>query len=308
MSDEIVPYSPDLPAVPDHGGAVSIPDYSNVPAQVRDAFTPSPYGTSDHAPAPYQPGPGATGSKAFGVPLPAGITPASALGGLEDLGNAFRIYARRNNIERNATETAIAWVMGNALRPVPRHVERRHGYDLGGVPVDGALELFANAMHEAGVSHADFTGMRKFYGNLARQAPVQPSAGRYGGTAVSDADYDRAVERSEADAEACATALKIRWGDEYVSRLRTVKQHVASLPAAQRDMLETSITADGVAALNQPSLIEQLYLQAVGGQPANLQAEIAEIESVLRNQPTKYWKSANMQERYRYLLSLRDGN
>lgn len=305
MSDELVPYSPDLPAVPDAGGAVSIPDYSNVPALAPDEFVPS-Y-NDDGRGGNYHDN--AEGQSYFGTPISA---PPEQVQQLVDgvVGTMFAELSK-TDIDLGKLSASARWLQTEALKPIADEPVR-HNYRVpaGFSQQDRApLNRYLNFAARIGMSQRDVTAILTAYVALGQrmqaQAAKQPTAGRYGGTAVSDAAYDAAVERSEDDAQACEAALREKWGVEFVSRLRMVKRHVAGLPAQQREMLETSILDSGVAALNHPAVIERLYHEAVGGQPADLAGEIASIEHVMRTDRRRYNADLKLQERLRFLYGQR---
>lgn len=309
MSDDLIPYSPDLPAVPDHGGAVSIPDYSNVPALAPDAFTPD-Y-NDDGRGGNYHDN--AEGQSYFGTPISA---PPEQVQQLVDgvVGTMFAELSK-TDIDLGKLSASARWFQTEALKPIADEPVR-HNYRVpaGFSQQDRApLNRYLNFAARIGMSQRDVTAILTAYVALGQrmqaQAAKQPTAGRYGGTAVSDAAaYDAAVERSEDDAQACEAALRQKWGVEFVSRLRMVKRHVAGLPAQQREMLETSILDSGVAALNHPAVIERLWLESVGGQSHDVAGELAAIERLMRENRKAYNASEKTQARYRYLLSLRDGD
>lgn len=310
MSDDLIPYSADLPAVPDHGGAVSIPDaYSNAPALAPDAFTPNYADDGQGAIGDHDNG---HTTSFFGTQIAA--SPERVQREIiEPVAGKLYTEGSRAGVDPATLSSAVRyfqfdWMKAGHDEPVRHSFRIPPGFTQADRP---ALNRFLNFMARCDAKQADVTKMLSIYIAVGQQlqaaAAKQPTAGRYGGECVSDRDFERAVERSEADADACATALRIKWGVEYVSRLRSVRAFVAGMHPQQRDMLETSILADGRAALNCPEIVERLYLDSVGPAPANVHDEIAAIEKTMRENRKAYNADLKLQERLRYLYGIRAG-
>lgn len=306
MSD-LTPYDPSLPALPDSGGALSIPEaYSHVPAVAPDAWTPDFSRGGDGVPTAPSSSPfSGAGAIVFGQPMPYDAdTARDALAGVCSLG---KIALRKAGIDSLAIDLSMDWAMRHAFEPA-QHEPQRHRYNFGRLPIPAAdrayVNAWANRMHDAGVSERDAQGILHWLHTQTAQTAKAP-AGRYGGTAVSDKEYDRAVARSEADADNAEAALRSAWGVEYESRIALLKSHLRTRPAQQREMLENSLLPDGMAALNSPDVLSRLLVEALGGMPANVTAEIEQIENLMRTDRQRYMRDECMQIRYRWLLQFR---
>lgn len=306
MSDDLQPYTGHDIALPSDGGAVSIPDYSSVPATVRDSY-PSPYGGGDHhAPAPYQPGPGATGPQAFGVPLPAGISPARMQAEFAVIADVFRNDMVKLNIPANLAEIAADWFQTAAAMPPPKEPVR-HSYraNLSAFsPADRAYaNQFLNLMAHAGAPQGVIDRMLGWYHKLDRLGTTNvPTTKR---THITAADEEVALERCDRDRDACEAYLRSVWGHSFDSNIAVVANHVRNMRADLREHLERAVYPDGKLGLNDPEIILRLFDEANGGTPTDLAAAIQELEHVMRTDPRRYYRDERMQARLRHLYALR---
>ncbi|MCC6208559.1 MAG: hypothetical protein IT488_10470 [Gammaproteobacteria bacterium] len=119
-------------------------------------------------------------------------------------------------------------------------------------------------------------------------------------TENSQLDY-RAIEQLDAsDAKVAESALKTEWGNEYATNVRLVSQHLDNLSETERERIENEALPDGRLPLNDPAYSADLARKARSGSETK-----AEIEELMRDPGSKYWKGADalrIQARYRDLL------
>lgn len=306
MSD-LVPFDAGALA-PLDGGAVApaTPQtYTDVPAVVRDAFTPSPYGTADDAPAAYQPG--ATGHQAFGVPLPAGVSPARMQAEFSVIADVFRNDMQKLGIPANLATIAADWFQTAAAMPPPNEPVR-HSYRVNLSAFSTADQKYANQflrlMEQAGAPQGVIDRMIGWYFKLLDRlgATNVPTTKR---THITDADYEVALERCDRDRDDCEAHLRELWGHSYQQNIAVVARHVAGLRQELRDHLQNACYPDGRLCLNDERVILHLFNETMGQPPADLAAAIAEIETVMRQDPRRYFRDERLQARLRHLYSLR---
>jgi hypothetical protein len=100
------------------------------------------------------------------------------------------------------------------------------------------------------------------------------------------------------------------WGANYGANVRRIRAFVDSLPISVQDVLWDARTADNALALNDPSVLRWLLRlsQPAGSYaPAGGVDEIKQIEHIMRTDRRRYNRDEEMQQRYRDLISMRDG-
>jgi hypothetical protein len=113
-------------------------------------------------------------------------------------------------------------------------------------------------------------------------------------------DYREVEALDQGDAKAAETALRTEWGNEYITNVRLVSQHVDNLPETERDVIENQPLANGYLPLNDPSFQKDLLRKVRTGKEGK-----AEIEELMKDRGSRYWKGPDalrLQARYRDLL------
>lgn len=133
----------------------------------------------------------------------------------------------------------------------------------------------------------------------------------------------RQQEEAIADANlnarnACETELREDWGPEYRATLNGIASMLDSAPDGVKQSLLAAKSLDGTNLLNQPGVMRWLaqlsrelnpvptVVGAGGGQLVGIEDEIAQIESVMREDRAKYNRDERMQERLRKLYGARE--
>lgn len=136
-----------------------------------------------------------------------------------------------------------------------------------------------------------------------------------------ETETQRLQEQDVAHTDETAAALRDEWGGEYRKNVNIVKSFIESAPDGVGEKLLSARTTDGRALANDPSVIRWLnslareinpaasVVPGSGDQAKAMNDEIAQIESLMGDRESKYWKgpTANqMQARYRELISTRE--
>lgn len=102
--------------------------------------------------------------------------------------------------------------------------------------------------------------------------------------------------------------MQREWGGLYGANVKRIRAFVDSLPLSLQDVIWEGRTTDGVLGLNDPSVLRWLLRlsQPAGSyQGSGGNAEIQQIEQIMRKDRQRYNRDERMQERYRELLSQR---
>lgn len=101
-------------------------------------------------------------------------------------------------------------------------------------------------------------------------------------------------------------AMKREWGFEYAANIALVNRYLDGLPPAVQITFENARLDDGSKVLNSPAVLRWLAEQARGpavrSANASSAAEKTELEELMRQPGSRYWKgpdAAKLQARYR---------
>lgn len=111
----------------------------------------------------------------------------------------------------------------------------------------------------------------------------------------------------EKDRKEVRAQMQREWGQSYGANVKRIKSFIDTLPMSVQDILWEARVADSTLALNDPSVLRWLLRlsQPAGAYPGNVDAEKREIEALMRNRSSKYWRgpeAETIQARYRELL------
>jgi len=298
---DLQPYSPSQPLAPspaDNWGNTDV-DYLG--------------GSQQHQTAP----------QLFGNPLPPGSTPQDAERAISMIAGSYMASMANWGHPASLINAAVQWLNTAATQP-PRREQRRHSYELHSQAGDPVAESFANYMVRFNASQEFVSNSIYFIEELERQQSGQqvteahdqaPAQGRATSStadwenSLSEAEYNALVDYNDKQKARTEDILRAKWKDSYLANIRMVDSFVAGLSAVEKAALDT-YTNTGLHALNDPYIIEQLYLQAIGGgslptSGAALQDEIEACHRCMREQPKKWRADERLQGRYRHLLTLR---
>jgi hypothetical protein len=171
------------------------------------------------------------------------------------------------------------------------------GIDLRGFGQDELpmANAFLAAMARRRVPEADVAATLGWY------VAQRPAAARQAAAARAAVQSD-----DRADSLRAVTELRDRYGHAAGDRVAAARRVFADLPQAERQRLERSRDANGVAALNDPDTIERLAdRERPRISSAQAADELAEIRKVMATDRRRYNADAKMQARYRHLLAQR---
>ncbi|MBU3055849.1 hypothetical protein [Pseudomonas indica] len=245
----------------------------------------------------------------FGQPLPANATAQDAEKMLTQMAGIF--YSDMAQLSHNSKfiDAAISWFRTTAFAMPTSMPPVRHGFNLFGEKFDPAANSFGNAMAAVGANQEFVTSALWWLDEFAKRMQSQTPQTH---AQAEDARWKRIEQAAVVDRAKAEQELRQRWAWEYEQRMAVLQRYFDNLPERERFALEEGFTTDGTALLNSPDYLERLYRKALnidatklGG--GNLQAEISAIETVMRVDRGRYNRDEALQQRYRELLTLRDG-
>lgn len=294
------PYSsPSQPLAPTHDDWGIEPDYSTERQQHQSSTSP----------------------QLFGMDLP-GATAEEAKQVLTEIAAVISSDLMRLGDSPHLIATAVDWLKQNAGK-APRQERITHRFNLYQYQSDVGTNNWASAMHAAGADQTFIDHVLWLLDRLAEKlngqqiaiSRDQPGTAPTSSTAdwensLSDAEYNALIEYNDAQKAHTEDILRRKWGDHsYLANIHMVDAYVAGLSAAEKAALDT-YTNSGLHALNDPYIIEQLYLQSIGGgsipSGAALQDEIEACERCMKYERKRWNADMRLQARYRHLLDLRD--
>lgn len=293
--------------VPASGGTDLSPLSPSVPtlSPADNWVVPQPdFGTDSQ---PYQSG---NTPQFFGQALPAGATTQHVRQALNEITQIFRNDAAQLGCSRSFTDAAINWFMANAMLPPPQ-TYAAHNYDVSKYRFPKSdlpyVVDFLNHCDEINARQQEIEIALWWVSELGRRAntPVQQS---HNGE-MSDAEWQRLVEKNERDVENGKMALRQHWGVTYQQNMELTAEFFDSLPKSERDKFRNQRLDNGVMAMSDPLTILWLYEQALGGNfpsGAALSRELSDIENYMKTNRAEYVRNERLQHRYRQLLIIRD--
>lgn len=152
----------------------------------------------------------------------------------------------------------------------------------------------------------DFTGAMRADG--LDEPTISKALKWYQGWAARIAESEKLMDAE--DVTATIATLKKDWGPNYAANVATAKAHLKTLPLAVQQALPNAALSDGSLLLNTAAGAKWLLSLASGGtaitpDAQSVDAEIAEIERVMRKERPRYNRDPKMQARYRELLQIR---
>lgn len=126
---------------------------------------------------------------------------------------------------------------------------------------------------------------------------------------LSDADYAKVIAANERAQAATMDFLRDHWGRHFQINLQLVQEHYAKLPPAHQKHLD-QYTTGWIKGTNRHETILALFSEAMGSVPSNpaaVNAEIAELEKIMREERRRWNSDESLGARYRQLLDLRGG-
>jgi hypothetical protein len=257
---------------------------------------PSP----EHNPAALVSIPPASVSQTASTPaLPADSQ--SSASGEHDAGDArliesFTTSAGQLSMPSTTMSAAVAWFQEVRGGDDVGHAPPQHAYDLRNFHHSFAeddlplLTDFLNAMARANASQSDVTLALEWY---LRTFIADPS--NHAQQAAIAHDFDA---RDAADRDRTRTHIQAEWDDAYATNIQLINDYLGTLPAAEREAIESGERADGSLQLNDPAYLRTLLQTAHANERTTL-------ESMMGNRSSAYWRgpqAARLQERYRELI------
>lgn len=127
---------------------------------------------------------------------------------------------------------------------------------------------------------------------------------------LCDKDFDAVVAANEQAQAATMDFLRDHWGKHFQINLKLVQDHYAKLPPAHQKHLD-QYTTGWIKGTNRHETILALFNEAVGAVPSNpaaVNAEIAALEKIMREERRRWNSDESLGARYRQLLDMRGGN
>ncbi len=258
----------------------------------------------------------------FGQPIP-GATPEQAQHVLSEISAVVASDLLRLGDSPHLIAAAVDWLQQNAGK-APRQERITHRFNLYQYQSDPGTNNWANHMARAGADQTFIDHVLYLLDQLAEKLGEQQiaisrdqpgmaptSSAEDWENSLSDSEYNALVDYNNAQKARTADILQAKWKDSYLANIHMVDSYVAGLSAVEKAHLDT-YTNTGLHALNDPFIIEQLFLQAIGGgsiptSGAALQDEIEACHRCMREQPKKWRADERLQSRYRHLLDLQRG-
>lgn len=278
-----------------------------------------PVPIEDRYPATTQPG---RGFQLFGNAIPQGTTEPQVQEALSAISGTY--YADMCKLGHRADwcHAAVKWFQANA-RSAPRQEENRHNFNLHDQQNDPVANSFANVMAAVGASQEFVSNSIWWLEEVerrliaARNDPNNATAMAAPGMAtssdpldtLSDSQFEQVVAENERAQANTLAYFKDLWGDAYVANLRVTQEFFASLPVQEQAHLN-QLTTGYIYGSNTVTILSAVYRMAIGAGTlpttgAEIAAEIAAWENVMKNEPKRWRDDERAQMRYRHLLDLR---
>lgn len=254
----------------------------------------------------------------FGEALPAGTTQQQIDQTLTEIAVVISADLMRLKHPQSVTNAALTWWQTSAKKTPQREV-KRHSYNLYDQAGDWLAESFGNAMARAGATQKFVSDSLWLMGelnkrlNAQQKVGTQTAHGRAPKTAdpldsLTDAQYNAVIKANENAAAQTETTLRRKWSHSYDQNIMVAQQFLNNLPARERDHFE-QYTTGFIHSLNTAPVLEGLFNMAIGAGSlptgGGIQAEINQIESLMRTDNRAYRKDLQIQARLRVLYDLR---
>ena len=151
-----------------------------------------------------------------------------------------------------------------------------------------------------------------------------PAIAQYAVKWYNDLQEQQAAKVSENDTahkQGVEDELRTEWGGDYRSNINHIQGFLSKAPEGVADLLMNARGSDGRAILNNPQVVRWLaqvarednpagiIVPAGGDTGATIDAELKNLEGMMGNQQSEYWKGPKadqLQARYRTLVDARE--
>lgn len=311
--------SDNFPAVPDSGGDLAplSPSSPLAPSPAADSFGSPDYWIDPAGDRPTSK-PHVVGGY-FGVPFEGVSLRDFQEKFVWPVSRLFKQEMHHRGVDYEHVKLAADWFERNCQR-VPHPENKYHEYNLAGFdiqPEDRApLTAFLNHLDDHNVPENTVRLFLSWYWKKlpaiveewARQSQAPARNASY--SMLDDltaGEYEIVARRCDSDRAAAESQLQEMYGSHYSEVVRTVKRFIKTLPQADQDFLEFAVAKNGQLMANDAGVITELYKMATGvnAPSKDINAEIAAIEKLLREDRKKYNDSPEIQARYLELLKMR---
>lgn len=269
-----------------------------------------------------------SGPTLFGAAMPAGTTPQAIQSVLGEIGGTYLSDFTKLNYPSALIQSAISFFMENATKQA-RQVTPRHSFKLPNeLSNDWLAVLFANHLQGlSGTQHekqqflnASLAWIDKLNKHLNSQrlgaSQGKPAHGRAPQTtepldSLNDQQYEWVIKANQAAALQTEITLRRKWGDSsYLQNVQVAQEYLENLPPSERAHFN-QYTTGWIHSLNTVEVIEFLFNNAIGAgniptAGGAVQAEINQIENLMRTNKAAYNKDNQIQARLRTLYNIRD--
>lgn len=193
---------------------------------------------------------------------------------------------------------------------------RRHGYSLYQYSNDAAMQHFANFAHAKGLSAKMVSDICWWVAELEKRldstaVDTPAREGTYSSELeLTDREWKQLEHINQQAAGRSEDILHRKYGSAYKQVIQTANEYLQGLDTASKKHFD-QYTTGGVHALNDATIIDNLYQMAIGANNipngAALATEIAEIELFMRQNRSAYNKDQRIQNRLLELYRRRDG-
>lgn len=261
------------------------------------------------------------GPQLFGQSLPAGATEQQVTQSLIEIQAVISSDLMRLGHPQSSISAAITWYQNNA-RKTPVRETKRHNYNLHDQKGDLVAESFGNAMAKAGATQVFISNCLWLLGELNKKLNTQ--VGSHDTKAMegiptstdpldslTDAQYQQVLKANENAKAQTETTLRRKWGhNSYDQNIMVAQEYLNNLPAIERDYFD-QYTTGFIHSLNTVPVLEGLFNMAIGSGTiprtgGGVQAEINQIESLIRTNRKAYNGDMQIQARLRTLYDIRD--
>jgi hypothetical protein len=259
-----------------------------------------------------------SGPTLFGAALPPSATPQQVAQTLNEIQAVIVGDLMRLGHPQSSINAAVNWFQNNA-RKTPVRETKRHSYNLHDQAGDLVAESFGNAMAKAGATQEFISNCLWLLGELNKRLGAsqgKPAHGRAPQTtdpldSLNDQQYEWVIKANQAAALQTEITLRRKWGDSsYVQNIQVAQEYLENLPPNEQRHFN-QYTTGWIHSLNTVEVLEFLFNNAIGAgniptSGGAVQAEINQIEGLMRTHRAAYNKDSQIQARLRTLYSIRD--
>ena len=250
----------------------------------------------------------------FGEPVSATEQQLEQLVG--ELSGGFQMQFSAAGYSQRHIAAAIAWFSSQWDSP-PRQEQVRHRYQLPPTLArDSVAVSFANHCAACNAPQNFVLNAISWLEKVAAQIevsgtpdPAHGRATRFDPDELSDKEYQQFVHINQQAAARSEGILRRKYGQAYTQVVKTANEYLQSLDTASKRHFDQYVTG-GVHALNDATIIDNLYQSAIGANNINgasLASEIRDIENLMKTNPKAYFSDQQIQARLLELYRRRDG-